>query len=77
MKYIKGIIFGAVASVVASILYIVVTIIIAVHNAPQGVEIGFDLRSMFVAPSLWAIVFWLTAAAAFALGFWLVVRRAS
>jgi zinc transporter ZupT len=84
MKYKKGIILGTTASVMAGVLFIAVSLIIAVHNLPQGVLIDYDLRlpsgllnfwSILSTPSFWMIAFWLTAVGAFALGFWWPFRR--
>jgi hypothetical protein len=78
MKYIKCIVFGAVAFVVTGILYLITTIIILVHDTPKNTEIGFDVRyiqSAFFTPSLWMIGFWLAVVAAFALAFWSILRR--
>ncbi len=74
MKYIKGILLGAIASIVASIAYLIISLIVVEHNTPKGVELGFDLRTMFVTPRSWTIGFWLTTVAAFALGFWRKAR---
>jgi hypothetical protein len=76
MKYLQGILFGAVVSVVAGIVYVIITLIIVFQRTPRGVEVGFDLRSIFSRPSLWTIAFWLTVVAGFALGFWSAFRRA-
>jgi hypothetical protein len=74
MIYIKSTLVGLFTIFMATVVYVVsfIFILMRKYPVPPGVEVGFNLGSFVYRPSYWFI-----ALAAFAVGFYLELRRAS
>jgi hypothetical protein len=72
MTFLKSTFIGMVASLIATIAYVFVATAVFLRRYPQpeGVVVGFDLRSLITNPMCWII-----AIAAFALGFYWRFRK--
>jgi predicted lysophospholipase L1 biosynthesis ABC-type transport system permease subunit len=73
MAYIKSTLVGSIALFIATIVYVACAAYLALRNftPPPGTEVALALGPILLRPS-----FWITAVAAFALGFYWEFRRA-
>jgi hypothetical protein len=72
MRYIKGILLSILAFFIATAIYLVIAIPVSMRKfaPPSGGEVAADLRALLISPLDWMI-----AIAAFALGFYIELRR--